>query len=90
MKTTTKNGEELTNDELTKMLAAAVPDTLNCPDCGRTLMPGPCGGLSQNFSCSAVECGSRFNYMGPFGVQRISDARPDVVADLRRQSAYRQ
>jgi hypothetical protein len=50
-----------------------------CPDCGSALLEGPSGGGSQNYSCSnatAVPCGSRFNHMGPFGVERISDARP--------------
>jgi hypothetical protein len=48
-----------------------------CPDCGTGLVVGPSGGLSQNMYCGNDEtCGSRFNEMGPFGVQRITDASP--------------
>lgn len=46
-----------------------------CPDCGSTkILEGPSGGLSTNYACGDETCGSRFNEMGPFGVQRISDA----------------
>ncbi len=42
-----------------------------CPDCGGCLfLEGPHGGLSVNFKCK--NCGSEFNDMGPFGVERIS------------------
>lgn len=41
-----------------------------CPDCGhKEFLAGPEGGGSQNFKCAY--CGSRFNDMGPFGMERI-------------------
>jgi len=41
-----------------------------CPDCGHEeFIAGPEGGGSQNFKCR--HCGSRFNDMGPFGIERI-------------------
>lgn len=45
-----------------------------CPDCNKSIYDymrlGPKGGISQNIKCSF--CGSFFNYMGPFGLDRIS------------------
>jgi hypothetical protein len=45
-----------------------------CPDCGKKIddymLAGPRGGIAQNIKCSF--CGSFFNDMGPFGVDRIS------------------
>lgn len=41
-----------------------------CPDCGSTkFLEGPSGGMCVNFKCAT--CGSKFNDMGPFGVERI-------------------
>lgn len=41
-----------------------------CPDCGgKEYLEGPHGGLSINFKCA--QCGSCFNDMGSFGVDRI-------------------
>lgn len=48
-----------------------------CPDCYGPLAQGPSGGLSINFWCLTPMCGSGFNDMFVFGVQRISDARPN-------------
>jgi ribosomal protein L37AE/L43A len=47
-----------------------------CPDCGQPLQEGPHGGLSVNWLCMNPRCGSKFNEMGPFGSERISDAQP--------------
>lgn len=55
METTSKNGDSLTNDELKRMLMHEKENYLSCPDCLERLMPGPCGGLSQNFLCGG--CG---------------------------------
>ena len=64
-------GEKLTESE-TKQFAA-----LKCPDCGEAqLMKGPEGGLCINVYCDNETCGSRFNVMGVFGIERISSARP--------------
>jgi len=42
-----------------------------CPDCcGTEFLEGPHGGLSINFKCA--QCGSTFNHMGPFGIDRLS------------------
>ena len=52
-------------------------DGPKCPDCGvKNLLAGPCGGLSQNVYCGNEECGSRFNEMGVFGIDRITNAQP--------------
>lgn len=41
-----------------------------CPDCqSPRLREGPCGGGSVNLTC--MECGSRFNDIEPFGIERI-------------------
>lgn len=49
-----------------------------CPDCEhKGFLEGPHGGSCVNFKCAGSDCGSRFNDMGPFGIQRISDASPD-------------
>lgn len=51
-----------------------------CPDCGSgPLYGGPCGGGSQNVAC--MSCGSEFNVMMPFGVERISDKGPRDLGD---------
>lgn len=58
-----------------------------CPDCDqRELHIGSRGGFAVNIYCMAEECGSRFNDMGVFGVDRISDVRQTV---LRQRRAYR-
>ena len=49
-----------------------------CPDCTLPLTEGPHGGLSVNWWCHNTACGSGFNDMGPFGVERISDASPSA------------
>jgi hypothetical protein len=48
-----------------------------CPDCGeQNLQRGPSGGFSENLLCGNEYCGSRFNEMGVFGIERISEAQP--------------
>jgi hypothetical protein len=73
MKRTNKDGEHLTQDE-----HDFVEKNRRCPDCetGQFLL-GPEGGNSQNVRCDNPECGSEFNFMGVFGIDRISDASPD-------------
>jgi|SRR5271166_683378 len=58
-----------------------------CPDCGAGLLAGPEGGCCQNVLCESDSCGSKFNYMGPFGIERLNDASPKKT--LERKSAYR-
>lgn len=70
---TLHDGDKLTSEETTKMLGGPTPQ---CPDCGSTFLAGPSGGLSVNVACSNKICSSRFNVMGPFGINRISEARP--------------
>jgi len=42
----------------------------NCPDCGSpNFLEGPHGGHSVNIKCK--KCGATFNWMGPFGIERI-------------------
>lgn len=50
------NGENLTAYE--KALLGDSEDP-KCPDCRGELLPGPCGGLSQNFMCA--QCQAKFN-----------------------------
>ncbi len=56
-------------------------DRGQCPDChGRHIVPGPRGGLSQNFACGG--CGARFNvakWQGRvFFVERLGDPPPGL------------
>lgn len=47
-----------------------------CPDCGsEKFYEGPSGGMSINIKCAG--CGSWFNDMGPFGIERIHWEIPD-------------
>lgn len=69
---TTADGESLTHEELERFRRPFS----ECPDCGASLVSGPSGGMSQNVKCADPSCGSRFNDLGIFGVERISDARP--------------
>jgi hypothetical protein len=71
---TTKNGERLCS------LEEEVFRTGHCPDCVQNLCEGPSGGMSVNYCC--LICGSKFNDMGPFGIDRISDASPDFTDKL--------
>ena len=49
-----------------------------CPDCGgKGFLAGPRGGDCQNFKCANPDCGSRFNDMGIFGIDRISAPSPE-------------
>lgn len=69
---TREDGDSLTEFEL-KLIRAGT-----CPDCGgEEFLSGPRGGMAQNFKCGGDKCGSRFNDMGMFGIDRISDASPD-------------
>lgn len=86
MQRTLKDGDKLTDEEAERFSAGS------CPDCGCIkLVEGPHGGLSINFYCGDDEaCGSRFNFMGPFGIERISAASPKkVVAALPASTPYR-
>lgn len=76
MNRTKQEGERLSADEIAEMIRD------KCPDCGGSgFLAGPCGGLSQNIKCANPQCGSRFNVMGPFGVERISSVSPSKPAD---------
>ena len=44
-----------------------------CPDCGDVLYDGPGGDGAQNAFCE--RCGSGFNDLGMFGVERTNDRR---------------
>jgi hypothetical protein len=60
------DGDKLTDRE------EAIFKKMSCPDCGAVLWQGPMGGMSVNYKCSRERCGSRFNYMGPFGVEDLA------------------
>lgn len=68
---TSKNGQKLTPGEL------ALFRRWMCPDCQTYGLRGPYGRLTVNYACTHAACGSAFNDMGPFGVERISDAMPN-------------
>jgi hypothetical protein len=53
-----------------------------CPDCGSKVVSGPRGGLSVNWDC--VKCGSGFNDLGPFGVERVTEVSPGRATSRRR------
>jgi len=62
----------------------APPETViflmhKCPDCGAEIVEGPHGGMSVNYICIGLGCGSRFNSMGPIGIERISEPSPRKV-----------
>lgn len=78
---TTKDGDRLTDEELQKM----GEDQKKCCDCGGSLLRGPQGGGSYNMACP--DCGSEFNWIMPFGVERISDKGPRELGD--RAELYR-
>lgn len=81
MNRTSRDREHLTEEE------AALFHSGKCPDCGAGLREGPHGGASINVYCANDEsCGSRFNEMGPFGIDRITDASPNK---LRRETSRR-
>jgi len=49
-----------------------------CPDCEEDeFIEGPHGGFSINFKCANKLCGSEFNDLGPFGIERISVPQPN-------------
>jgi hypothetical protein len=91
MKRTTKDRERLTDDELAFIVESAKAGQPACPDCGRApLLEGPSGGLSVNVYCGNDECGSRFNDMGAFGWERITDASPNrPPEDGLKEGPYR-
>ena len=50
-----------------------------CPDCGGTeFKEGPGGGDATNIEC---RCGSRFNDIGPFSLERIGQDKKSRPAD---------
>jgi hypothetical protein len=52
---------------------AAILEDGTCPECQQpSLREGPCGGMSVNVLCCNYECLSKFNVMGPFGVERLT------------------
>lgn len=54
-------------------------DNLKCPNCKNDKwIEGPSGGMSVNIECS--KCGSRYNHMGPLGLQEL-----EVRNDHRRE-----
>ncbi len=70
--TSSKDGERLTEWELSIIREA------KCPDCKSGLLGGPRGPGAQNIYCENDEgCGSRFNYMWELGGQRITDRQPN-------------
>ncbi len=55
-------------------------DSLDCPDCGGDKwFEGPSGGICVNITCT--KCGSRFNDMGPFGLQRLNTVDTKIKRD---------
>ena len=70
----TKKYEYLNEEELESF------QDQKCPDCDCDLMKGPEGSGSINYKCFNEGCQSRFNDMGPFGVERMSDPSPGPPA----------
>jgi hypothetical protein len=71
MSWSTKDGDYLTDTERGIFVRGLCPDCVTGP-----LREGPHGGGSVNWYCGNVMCQSRFNEMGPFGIERISNASP--------------
>ena len=79
--TTEKLDDRLDEEELTTFYGKQDEVAPACPDCGASLIHGPEGGGSINVYCSNEEtCGSKFNCLGPLGVQRITDRSPKANA----------
>lgn len=56
---------------------------MNCPKCNSKLLPGPCGGVAQNWYCSnRRSCRQGFNYMmmtyPPDLINEIGEVKDDV------------
>jgi hypothetical protein len=64
---TSKKGEKLNFQERVLFTKGC------CPDCGAPVLEGPSGGLSVNYLCASALCQAKFNEMGPFGVERLTD-----------------
>ncbi len=60
-----------------------------CPDCGHSsLRAGPRAGLAVNVYCwRSASCYSGFNDMGPFGIDRITDAQPGICCGPHESAA---
>ena len=83
MKRTYKNGESLTDNECDFIYGRLRLKLPCCPDCeSGDFLEGPSGGGSTNVKCSNKQCGSLFNLMPPFGIDRISDASPDKPLEM--------
>lgn len=87
MQRSTRDREKLTEDEMGVIYAKG---ETHCPDCDvGPVIEGPSGGLSINRYCINPKCGSRFNDIGPFGWERISNARPNVLQETPSTTPYR-
>lgn len=76
---TTQYGERLSEEEEAFILGRGLSNEPNCPDCQEgNFMEGPSGGMSTNLLCSNQHCGTKVNYSGPFGFERISAASPNA------------
>ncbi len=70
-KTTTQNGDRLTDYECSFI------ERNTCPDCkGTGFYKGPQGGMCTNIRCANKDCESEFNIAQMFGGDRISDPSP--------------
>jgi hypothetical protein len=65
---TSKKGEKLNSQERALFVKG------RCPDCGAPVLEGPHGGFSVNYLCASALCQAKFNDMGPFGVERLTNA----------------
>ncbi len=72
------SGDTVTDDELIWMQNNAGL----CPDCGGSLLGGPCGGMSENALCE--NCGSKFNIAGYIWVERIGKLTAEQIIIRKR------
>jgi hypothetical protein len=83
-RTTYRRGEKCSARETRSVQKLGI-----CPDCREIFCDGPGGDGAQNVFCKV--CGSGFNDLGTFGVERITDCRASAGAsssdllDFRRQ-----
>lgn len=82
MNRTTEKSQSLSSEETGLFRSGSCPDCLE-----QDLLAGPEGGFAQNVKCGNTNCGSLYNDMWVFGVERLTNASPLKLPE--RKTAYR-
>lgn len=90
MKRSFQKYKPVTEDEREFIAARLEMELPCCPDCeSGNFLEGPSGGGSVNVKCSNKDCGSLFNFMGIFGIDRNSEPSPDKPKEMITLGEYR-